>query len=181
MLLTSEPTTISIATQVASIDTCGLCATPDQTLRAAITVRHARGGSMSFAACDRCTTALRRVIAAAGGVSATGPATVTVATAPVAPPIADTSPDLVGVPTLVMEFAELFVGPDAQRYLVRVWGQGRSDGTWVAWLAFVAADREQVRVTPRETSQSSLEGVRYWASGLQPSYLAGAFQRAETR
>jgi hypothetical protein len=182
MPVTSEPATISIATLAASVDTCELCATPAQTLRSAITVRHFRGGTTSFAACDRCTTALRRVIAAAGGISATGPAAVVVTTPPFVPVISNPSPpELVGVPTLVLEFAEPFIGPDGQRYLVRVWGQGRTDGTWVGWLAFVAAGCELVRVTPRETSQSSLADVRYWASGLQPSFVEGAFQRTETR
>lgn len=181
MLVTSEPSNLSIAALAASIDTCELCATPAQTLRSAITVRHPRGGAMSFAACDRCATALRRVIAAAGGVSATGPATVVVTASPLVPTFPDATADLVGVPTLVLEFAEAFIGPDGQRYLVRAWGQGRTDGTWVGWLAFVAAGRELVRVTPRETTQSSFEGVRYWASGLQPSYVEGAFQRTEIR
>ncbi len=181
MLVTSEPSTISIAALAASVGSCELCATPAQTLRSAITVRHHRGGTMSFAACDRCTTALRRVIAAAGGVSATAAATVVVTAPTLVRPFADAAPDLVGVPTLVLEFAEAFMGPDGQRYLVRVWGQGRTDGTWVGWLAFVAAGRELVRVTPVETSQSNFEGVCYWASGLQPSYLEGAFGRTETR
>jgi hypothetical protein len=177
----NEPSTLSIAALAATIDTCELCATPDQTLRAAVTLRQAGGATTSFAACSRCTAALRRVIAVAGGVSAAGPAAFTVSPPPVVEATPDASPDLVGAPTAVLELAERLIGPDGQAYVVRVWGQGRADGTWVGWLSFVSVGGDQVRVTRRETSQSNLAGVRYWATGLQASYVEGAFQRAATR
>lgn len=36
-------------------------------------------------------------------------------------------------------------------------------------------------VTDRETTQSSFDGVRYWASGLTHRYFEGALERAKRR
>jgi hypothetical protein len=171
------PASISIAAIPARIDACELCSTPNEPLRAALTVRHVRGGATSFAICQRCATALRRVIAAAGGAAAGSPASIV----PAPPPVADTSPDLVGAPTLVLEFAETVRASTGLTYVVRVWAQGRTDGTWIGWIAFVPLGGGAVHVTPPETSQSSLADVTYWASGLQASFLEGAFQRAQVR
>ena len=52
------------------------------------------------------------------------------------------------------------------------------DGTWIGWLTFVGIDDAVVRKTPRETSQSSLDHLQYWATGLQASYFEGAFARS---
>ena len=54
--------------------------------------------------------------------------------------------------------------------------KARDDGTWEGWLAFVSPTH--TLQTPRETTQSSQNDVLYWATGLQPTYLEGAFQRA---
>ena len=78
---------------------------------------------------------------------------------------------------LLYEFSEALVGQDGTLYLVRVFGRARSDGTWEAWLEFSAPGGRTYR-TPRETTQSTADGVRYWASGLQPTYLEGALARA---
>jgi hypothetical protein len=37
-----------------------------------------------------------------------------------------------------MEFVEQVTTADGTRYVVRVYGQPRTDGTWVGWLEFVA-------------------------------------------
>lgn len=67
-------------------------------------------------------------------------------------------------------------------YRVRVWGAERSDGTWEGWLEFDPADGgpDSLR-TERETSQPNRAAVDYWAHGLQPIYLDGAFARARGR
>jgi hypothetical protein len=88
------------------------------------------------------------------------------------------SSDTVGSAVLVHEFAEAFQDEGGQLYAVRAYGQERSDGTWIGWLTFLTADAQTVRRTGRETTQSNREHLDYWATGLQPSYIEGAFRRA---
>jgi hypothetical protein len=85
--------------------------------------------------------------------------------------------DAVGEPVVIHALAEPFVAQDSVAYSVTVLGQERSDGTWIGWLVFAAPDGA-TRRTPRETSQSNREHLAYWATGLQVSYLEGAFARA---
>ena len=64
-------------------------------------------------------------------------------------------------------------------YMVRICGEERPDGTWEGWLEFVPLDPAlSSRRTDRETTQPDLSAVEYWATGLEPMYLAGAFERA---
>jgi hypothetical protein len=63
-------------------------------------------------------------------------------------------------------------------YAAEVWGERRGDGLWEGWIEFVSDDSGPVLVTERETSQSNLEALTYWATGLQPVYLDGALARA---
>ena len=51
-------------------------------------------------------------------------------------------------------------------------------GTWEAWIEFVSADGSRALRSGRETTQSHLDGVAYWATGLEPVYFEGAFERA---
>jgi hypothetical protein len=53
--------------------------------------------------------------------------------------------------------------------------------TWTAWIEFVSQDGSTILRTDQETSQSNLEGVAYWAMGLEDSYFEGAFDRAWRR
>ena len=62
-----------------------------------------------------------------------------------------------------------------------VYAELRSSGTWAAWVEFESAQRDKVLQTDRETTQSTMEGVAYWAAGLQPTYFEGAFGRASKR
>lgn len=79
---------------------------------------------------------------------------------------------------MVHEFAEHVRDPaDEATYLVRAYGQARQDGTWEGWLEFVGDGAAAVLRTDQETTQSNREGVAYWASGLEPTYLEGAFAR----
>jgi len=174
-----DPVSVSIAALAPRIDSCELCATSGEALRATVTVRHGRGGAVSMAACDRCAAAMRRVLAVAGGARAqVTDAWFGVANVPETASSGDTFSDLVGSAVLILEFAEPVIGPDGLTYAARAWGQARADGTWIGWLTFVARGGEVVLKTPRETSQSSREHLLYWASGVQPSYLEGAFRRA---
>lgn len=91
---------------------------------------------------------------------------------------------------LIREHSTHIEAEDGTLYLVRTYGQERTDGTWEAWLEFHpvagavasgaggAGGVGLVLRTGRETSQSNREGVAYWASGLEPVYLEGAFARA---
>ena len=84
-----------------------------------------------------------------------------------------------GPPVLVLEFAERVRDPaDGTTYVGRVYGLARADGTREGWIEFAAVGTAIVLRTDQETTQSSREGVAYWASGLEPAYLAGAFARA---
>ena len=85
--------------------------------------------------------------------------------------------DLVGTPVLIHTFADPFRAQDGTAYTVKVYGQERSDGTWIGWLEFVAQKSGAIRRTPRETTQSNREQLYYWATGVQHSYLTGAFSR----
>jgi len=67
-------------------------------------------------------------------------------------------------------------------FLVWVCGEGRIDGTWEGWLEFHPIDSSQpVLVTEQETSQANRAALEYWADGLEPVYLEGAFGRAHAR
>jgi hypothetical protein len=61
---------------------------------------------------------------------------------------------------------------------VSVIGAERSDGTWIGWLEFSAPGLATLQ-TDRETTQSSAAQIKYWAEGLQTTYLDGALDRAK--
>jgi hypothetical protein len=176
----SDPVILSIAPVPGRVQGCELCSGEPEPIRAAVLVRHARGGAIQFAACERCSSAIRRVIAVAGGASANGPAHIAIDPEVVyaAPTRASPSLDVVGEPVVLHEYADTFQTEDDQPYLVRIYGQGRADGTWIGWLAFVATNGSDSRRTGQETSQSSRHHAAYWAMGLEPSYFAGAFRRS---
>lgn len=64
-------------------------------------------------------------------------------------------------------------------YRAAVHGEERGDGTWEGWIEFrpVGGDALVLR-TGRETSQPDRGALAYWASGLEPVYIDGAFGRA---
>ena len=52
-------------------------------------------------------------------------------------------------------------------------------GTWQGWIDFVPLSAVlPSRRTGRETTQPDRSALEYWATGLEPLYLAGAFERA---
>ncbi|HEU5162506.1 MAG TPA: hypothetical protein VFV54_05135 [Thermoanaerobaculia bacterium] len=57
----------------------------------------------------------------------------------------------------------------------------RDDGTWEGYLEFVPKNGGKPLRTERETSQPNRDAVAYWASGIEPVYLAGALERALRR
>ena len=80
---------------------------------------------------------------------------------------------------LLQEYAATVSGPDDTTYFVRSYGEERADGTWIGWLEFHPADlTKPVLLTEQETSQPNRTAVEYWATGLEPVYFGGAFERA---
>jgi hypothetical protein len=66
-------------------------------------------------------------------------------------------------------------------YEVLIYGEPRLDGTWEGWLVFVPINPGLSSLrTQRETTQPNLSALEYWATGLEPMYLAGAFERAQS-
>ena len=63
-------------------------------------------------------------------------------------------------------------------YRARVYGAAQDDGMWGGWLVFFPVGNGPVISTDRETTQSSLADLGYWASGLTHLYLHGALERA---
>jgi hypothetical protein len=176
-----DPATLTIASIPAHVGVCELCSIGPETLHSSVLVGHATGAGVRLMACGRCTAAVRRIIAVAGGATPTRPSQVVVGAAEYGAPAASgegVAPDVVGAPILVHRFVNSIRGEDGMLYTVHVYGQGRADGTWIGWLSFLSPTGQVVRRTGRETTQSSQDQVAYWATGLQPSYLEGAFRRA---
>ena len=65
-------------------------------------------------------------------------------------------------------------------YIARIYGEERTDGTWEGWIEFHPIDKSKpVLRTGQETSQPNRASIEYWALGLEPIYLEGAFARAQ--
>jgi hypothetical protein len=79
---------------------------------------------------------------------------------------------------LLHEFSAHLRGGDGSEYVAQAWGQRIEDGRWEAWLVFLPVDRGFARRTGRETTQSSLDALAYWVSGLETVYLEGALDRS---
>ena len=83
---------------------------------------------------------------------------------------------------LLQEYTTVVRGSDDTAYTVRSYGEERADGTWIAWLEFEPTDATKpTLLTDQETSQPNRTTVEYWATGLEPVYFEGAFERAHTR
>ena len=81
---------------------------------------------------------------------------------------------------LLQEYATAVIGPDDTTYIVRSYGEERLDGTWIGWLEFHPTDLSKLTLrTDQETSQPNRTAVEYWATGLEPVYFEGAFERAQ--
>jgi hypothetical protein len=61
---------------------------------------------------------------------------------------------------------------------VRVYAHAQPGGTWAGFLEFLPIDRGRPVRSGRETTQSTPDGVSYWATGLEPVYFEGALARA---
>jgi hypothetical protein len=80
---------------------------------------------------------------------------------------------------LIHEYSFVYRSDDGTPYVLRAWGEPRTDGTWEGWLEFTPADGAgRDLCTGRETTQPNRDAVAYWAGGLEPIYFEGAFTRA---
>ena len=80
---------------------------------------------------------------------------------------------------LIHEHSTPIKTPDGLRFAARTYGEERPGGTWVGWIEFTPVDGEgPTLVTDRETTQPNKLTLDYWASGLEPIYFEGAFERA---
>jgi hypothetical protein len=80
---------------------------------------------------------------------------------------------------LIQTYAETVRDAEGVEYVAHVYGEAREDGTWEGWLEFApAGGAGAARRTGRETTQPDRDALAYWASGLEPIYLDGAFARA---
>lgn len=87
------------------------------------------------------------------------------------------------VAELILQHSARVLDEDGIAYLVRVWADRRRDGMWEGWLEFepVVDGPPGALRTSRETSQPNRGALEYWATGLEPVYLDGAFARARGR
>jgi hypothetical protein len=185
--------TLTIAAQASRLGTCELCATEGMVLAVAAVVRHSRGGAIQMSACDRCARAVRRLVATLGPgpVVASPPVVGQPAAAPSvpehglraaavvpAPPDPACPPAATGAPRAVAELTSEVVSTDGRSWQAFVYGEPRADGTWVGWLQFREVGGRATRRTRQETSQPDLGALNYWAGGLNPSFVEGAFNRA---
>jgi hypothetical protein len=83
---------------------------------------------------------------------------------------------------LILEYSTQIRTADGERFVVRAMGEERPDRTWIGWLEFVSINGNGATLTTdRETTQPNRVTLDYWASGLEPVYLEGAFARAQAR
>jgi hypothetical protein len=77
----------------------------------------------------------------------------------------------------ILELAPAVRDAAGTRYITRVHGAPDDIGRWHGWIAFTGSNG-RILQTEQETVQPTRDDLVYWASGLEPVYLEGAFQRA---
>ena len=83
---------------------------------------------------------------------------------------------------MIQQYTTLFEDENGDTYTVMARGEKRPVGTWEGWLEFHPVDRASaVLLTERETTQPDRGALEYWASGLEPLYFEGAFDRAQAK
>jgi hypothetical protein len=79
---------------------------------------------------------------------------------------------------LLQEFEQQVRDRSGERYKVLLYGRSRPRDTWQGWLVFERLGDGARFPTGVETTQSSADGILYWATGLTDAYFDGAFARA---
>jgi hypothetical protein len=78
----------------------------------------------------------------------------------------------------VRQYTAILRGSTGEPYVARAYMDRQPGGLWEAWLVFFSLRSGVAIATDRETTQSKREHVLYWATGLGPTYLKGALERA---
>ncbi len=82
-------------------------------------------------------------------------------------------------PHLIRRHSEQVRDSFGHVYDVLIYGEAGGTGPWEGWIEFVPLDGAVTsRRTGRETTQPDRVALEYWATGLEPLYLLGAFERA---
>ena len=81
-------------------------------------------------------------------------------------------------PELIRRHEDQVQDEAGEVYDVLIYGEPVG-GTWQGWIDFVPLSAVlPSKRTGRETTQPDRSALEYWATGLEPLYLAGAFERA---
>jgi hypothetical protein len=78
----------------------------------------------------------------------------------------------------VRQYTSILRSPAGEAYVARAYMDRQPGGLWEAWLVFFSLRSGAAIATDRETTQSKREHILYWATGLGPTYLKGALERA---
>jgi hypothetical protein len=78
----------------------------------------------------------------------------------------------------VQQCPQILGAPDGHEYVARVYAARQPDGLWDGWFVFFPLHGGRALATDRETTQSTLAAVDYWATGITTTYLEGALGRA---
>jgi hypothetical protein len=83
---------------------------------------------------------------------------------------------------MIQQYTPEFRDEKGVIYTVIAGGEATAHGTWEGWLEFHPVDKTRpVLRTERETTQPDRRALQYWASGLEPLYFEGAFDRARMK
>jgi hypothetical protein len=83
-----------------------------------------------------------------------------------------------GIAETIHTYSFRFQADEGTLYTIQARGERRDDGMWEGWLEFLPLDGGEPLRTGRETTQPNRDALAYWASGLEPIYFEGAFERA---
>lgn len=81
----------------------------------------------------------------------------------------------------VHQHSDYISSVEGRRYVAQIYAGERPDHSWEAWCVFFPQKGDDFITTDRETTQTSFDAVRYWASGLTHHYYEGALERALER
>jgi hypothetical protein len=79
----------------------------------------------------------------------------------------------------VRQYTPILKDRGGETYVARAYMDRQPGGLWEAWLVFFSLGTGAAIATDRETTQGKREHVLYWATGLTPTYLQGALERAQ--
>jgi hypothetical protein len=81
---------------------------------------------------------------------------------------------------LIWEHSTVVRTREGETFTACTLGAPQPDGTWIGWLEFIPMSPGAPRLrTERGTTQPNQKALEYWATGLEPVYIEGAFERAQ--